>query len=103
MKKAIYINFALHEIRIATEPVILKYVRATGKQKGTITHIRCRYGYAKGKVKTAVDSQTKPLPTGTADRNKTHGLLPVIDIDTRQTRTLRIANIIGFNDYIVKH
>jgi len=88
-KLAIHINYAIQELKIATEPQTILYVRATGSNRGSITAKKVMYG------KGAPASPNKP--------NKHWGKIPLTDTDTGITKNFYIANIIGFNNYIVKH
>ena len=86
---AIYINYALAELKIATEPQTIRYVRTTGQNRGSITVKKVMYG------KGAPASPNRP--------NKHWGKIPLTDVETGITANYYIANIIGFNQYIVKH
>jgi hypothetical protein len=98
--KYIAINIMIAELKQSTEPVLIRYIKSSGTGRGSVQTGLFMYG-------TGTREHFNRPTTGVSGKKpgnwKYQGLLPVIDTDKGEIRTLKISHIIGYKDYIVKH
>lgn len=78
-------------------PFVLQYVRASGKQKGSLKTVRAFYGRSTQPVATAPGrNKAKVL-------HKEKGTLPITNADTNEFETPLISHFRLYNGYRIKH
>lgn len=88
------------ELKQATEPVLIRYIKSSNPDRGTVQSGLFMYGTGTREHHTRETSGVSGKLRGNW---KYQGLLPVIDTDRGEIRTLKISHIIGYKDYIVMH
>lgn len=96
----ISIQKALDEIRneYREKPFVLQFVRAGGKQAGSLKVVRALYGRSKQPVESMGDKRDKSQPL-----HKEVGALPMMDADTGDYLTPLISHFRTLNGYKIKH
>lgn len=94
--QSISIQQVLSEIETAPQPFLIKFVRGTGKKRGSIkTVAKAVKGAPKGRIK-ARTGQSIGL-------HKERHTIPITDLETNEYLSPLISHIIQFNQFKVFH
>lgn len=96
MQAEININEVLARMESESKPFLMKFVRATGRARGTIKTV------AKG-IKGAPRRVLKKRSRGGRGLHKVNYTVPITDLENEQYLTPLISHIIQFNQYKVIH
>lgn len=79
-------------------PFVLQYIRATGKQKGSLKTVRALYGRS---TQAAIGGSAKREKAKTL--HKERGTLPITITDTNEYETPLISHFRLYNGFRIKH